>query len=135
MAGILRPYRTIPAYDRSEWKHWIDSDQDCQNTRHELFLFLDIHGNVFLQAFLRCTGEMNYVGLVQFGLSSSFIFAVSFKFLSPANVDTRRNSAKKPAENDLLKSQQKRLSFQLQPKSLFLIFPFPIWVMLFKQGK
>jgi len=29
---------TIPAYDRSQWQHWIDSDQDCQNTRHELLL-------------------------------------------------------------------------------------------------
>jgi len=29
---------TIPDYDRSDWKHWIDSDHDCQNTRHELLL-------------------------------------------------------------------------------------------------
>jgi len=29
---------TIPDYDRSQWNHWIDPDQDCQNTRHELLL-------------------------------------------------------------------------------------------------
>ncbi len=29
---------TIPDYDRLDWNHWIDSDHDCQNTRHELLL-------------------------------------------------------------------------------------------------
>ncbi len=26
----------IPAYVRSEWKHWIDEDKNCLNTRHEI---------------------------------------------------------------------------------------------------
>ena len=26
------------AYDRKAWKHWVDVDKDCQNTRHEVLL-------------------------------------------------------------------------------------------------
>jgi len=28
----------IPNYDRTDWNHWLDSDNDCQDTRQELLL-------------------------------------------------------------------------------------------------
>ena len=29
---------SCPTYDRRDYPHWIDLDQDCQNTRHEVLV-------------------------------------------------------------------------------------------------
>ena len=34
----VSPDNTQTPYDRSEWKHWIDADDDCQNARHEVLI-------------------------------------------------------------------------------------------------
>ena len=31
-----QPQHNPPAYNRSDWKHWSDFDNDCMNTRHEI---------------------------------------------------------------------------------------------------
>ena len=35
---VIAPAHTQTPYDRDEWKHWIDADDDCQNARHEVLL-------------------------------------------------------------------------------------------------
>ena len=38
---------SIPKYDRKEWNSWIDEDNDCQNTRHEVLQLESFVGVLF----------------------------------------------------------------------------------------
>ena len=40
-------FAAIPDYDRPEWNYWIDSDNDCRNTRHELLIRESLEPVVF----------------------------------------------------------------------------------------
>jgi hypothetical protein len=40
----------LPIYNRDEWVHWIDTDKDCQNTRHEVLVEETLVGPTFKDA-------------------------------------------------------------------------------------
>ena len=35
---IIIPFITINAYSRNDYRHWIDANKDCQNTRQEVLI-------------------------------------------------------------------------------------------------
>jgi len=44
---IIEIATNLPDYDRGDWKHWVDEDSDCQNTRHEVLIMESVEAVAF----------------------------------------------------------------------------------------
>ena len=66
--AVAEPGDDIPAYDRNDWRHWIDEDGDCQDARQEA-LIAESLTSVTYQSDRRCrvtTGQWSapYTGTI-----------------------------------------------------------------------